>query len=77
MDDIPRDVKLRRVGDVFKVYRRIAEELNKEQIGQYQLILVEGVSLCIVIQKNEIEYTFSKINRLINVYFVIVYFNLE
>lgn len=46
MDDVPQDVKNRRVFEMAKVYRAGAEELNAACIGQQQLILIEGVSVC-------------------------------
>lgn len=45
VDDVPNEIKLKRVADVYAEYRKIADELNKEQIGEYQLILIEGVNI--------------------------------
>lgn len=44
---MPQDVKNRRVFEMAKVYRAGAEELNSACIGQQQLILIEGVSVCL------------------------------
>lgn len=44
VDDVPQDIKIRRLQDLAKVYRQGADELNANCIGKNQLILVEGVS---------------------------------
>lgn len=46
---MPQDVKNRRVFEMAKVYRAGAEELNAACIGQQQLILIEGVSVCVCV----------------------------
>nr|XP_033330011.1 CDK5RAP1-like protein [Megalopta genalis]XP_033330012.1 CDK5RAP1-like protein [Megalopta genalis]XP_033330013.1 CDK5RAP1-like protein [Megalopta genalis] len=43
-DDVEHAVKIDRLERVNVVYRTIAEELNKSQIGQLQLVLIEGIS---------------------------------
>ncbi|XP_011145175.1 CDK5RAP1-like protein [Harpegnathos saltator] len=43
-DDVEQRVKIERVARMITLYRREAEKLNKAQIGQRQLVLVEGVS---------------------------------
>lgn len=43
-DDVPKDVKLRRLQELGQVYRNGADELNANSIGQRQLILIEAVS---------------------------------
>jgi tRNA A37 methylthiotransferase MiaB len=43
-DDVPLDVKKRRVNEVVEIFRRNALELNRKRIGTQQLILVEGRS---------------------------------
>lgn len=43
-DNIPQHVKLERVQRMSNVFRKHAEILNKSQIGQMQLILIEGDS---------------------------------
>ena len=42
-DDVPDEVKIRR-HELKKIFREEAQKLNMAQIGQIQLILVEGVS---------------------------------
>lgn len=44
MDDVPQEVKNRRVFEMAKVYRTEVERLNAAFIGTEQLILVEDVS---------------------------------
>jgi len=43
-DDIPQDVKDRRHKELVATFRRQSLELNMDQIGNKQLVLVEGVS---------------------------------
>lgn len=43
-DDVPLDVKNRRVGEVLAVFRRRAKELFDQQVSSHQLVLVEGTS---------------------------------
>ncbi|KAG1653824.1 CDK5 regulatory subunit-associated protein 1 [Nymphon striatum] len=43
-DDVPEDVKNRRTYEADLVYREVARKLNREKIGQEQLILIEGKS---------------------------------
>ena len=52
VDDVPRDVKLKRVAAIYAVYRDIADKLHKEQIGEYQLILIEGVRYSLLLGTN-------------------------
>ncbi|XP_055312909.1 CDK5RAP1-like protein [Sitodiplosis mosellana] len=44
VDDVPQDVKNRRVFEMAQVYRAGAEELNAACVGKKQLILIEGQS---------------------------------
>lgn len=44
IDDVPKDVKIRRLQELAQVYRDGADESNANCVGQNQLILVEGVS---------------------------------
>lgn len=46
-DDIPQEVKIKRLQELAKIYRSGADGLHSKLIGQHQLILVEGV--CYVI----------------------------
>ncbi|KAL3194162.1 hypothetical protein MRX96_016302 [Rhipicephalus microplus] len=43
-DNVPLDVKKRRVGEVLSLFRRHAKELFDQQISSHQLVLVEGAS---------------------------------
>lgn len=43
-DDVPVDVKARRHTELMETFREIAMKLNTEQIGQIQLVLVQGPS---------------------------------
>ncbi|XP_078050145.1 CDK5RAP1-like protein [Augochlora pura] len=43
-DDVERAVKVDRLERMQAIHRSIAEELNKSQIGQLQLVLIEGAS---------------------------------
>lgn len=43
-DDIELHVKIERMNRMIMLYRKEVEKLNKEQIGQHQLVLVEGPS---------------------------------
>lgn len=43
-DDVPLDVKRRRVGEVLAVFRHRVKELFDQQVGSHQLVLVEGES---------------------------------
>eukprot|EP00058_Branchiostoma_floridae_P004291 XP_002589779.1 hypothetical protein BRAFLDRAFT_125887 [Branchiostoma floridae] len=44
MDDVPADVKQRRLAELINVCRQGMAEANAEKIGQVHLVLVEGVS---------------------------------
>ena len=48
-DDVPHEVKIRRHSEMKKTFREEAEKLNMAQIGQTQLILVEGVRTVVVV----------------------------
>lgn len=48
VDDVPQDVKNRRVSEMAKLYRAGAEQLNAACVGTKQIILIEGVSIIIV-----------------------------
>ncbi|XP_049635166.1 mitochondrial tRNA methylthiotransferase CDK5RAP1 [Suncus etruscus] len=43
-DDVPEDVKLRRLQELITVFREEATKANKSAVGRIQLVLVEGVS---------------------------------
>ena len=43
-DDVPEEVKLRRLKEIITVCRQGMEESNAAQIGQKQLVLIDGVS---------------------------------
>lgn len=43
-DDVPEDVKKRRLSEIIKQQMDIQEELNKQEIGRRHLVLVEGTS---------------------------------
>lgn len=43
-DDVPNEVKNRRLSEVIKVYRKYSELLNKKEIGKKHIVLVEGTS---------------------------------
>ncbi|XP_077540139.1 mitochondrial tRNA methylthiotransferase CDK5RAP1 [Haemaphysalis longicornis] len=43
-DDVPLEVKRRRVGEVLALFRHRAKELFDQQVGSHQLVLVEGES---------------------------------
>uniref|UniRef100_A0A224YUX9 CDK5RAP1-like protein n=1 Tax=Rhipicephalus zambeziensis TaxID=60191 RepID=A0A224YUX9_9ACAR len=43
-DNVPLDVKKRRVGEVLSLFRHHAKELFDQQISTHQLVLVEGAS---------------------------------
>lgn len=43
-DDVPPDVKQARLLEMIKLFRHHVDKINKEQIGQIQVILVEGPS---------------------------------
>ncbi|XP_037519699.1 mitochondrial tRNA methylthiotransferase CDK5RAP1 [Rhipicephalus sanguineus] len=43
-DNVPLDVKKRRVGEVLSLFRHHAKELFEQQISTHQLVLVEGAS---------------------------------
>ncbi len=44
-DDVPEDVKSRRHHELCDTFRKESEKLNQAQIGQLQLILIEGVRM--------------------------------
>ena len=46
-DSVPQEVKIRRHSELIAMFRQEALKLNLAQVGQVQLVLVEGVS-CIV-----------------------------
>jgi tRNA A37 methylthiotransferase MiaB len=43
-DDVPREVKVQRVTEVNDIFREQWQEMNLQQVGETQLVLVEGVS---------------------------------
>ena len=43
-DDVPPEVKQKRLERMIQTYRTHTETLNKAQIGRLQLILIEGYS---------------------------------
>ena len=45
MDDVPEDVKIRRLQEIIEVSRIGMAEINSQQIGSHQLVLIEGVSV--------------------------------
>lgn len=46
-DDVPAEVKKRRLEELIAVFREEAERVNKREVGNKHLVLVEGVStLC-------------------------------
>ena len=47
-DDVPHDIKYDRLKRMSNLHRKIAENLNKKQIGTHQLVLIEGVSKLLV-----------------------------
>lgn len=47
-DDVERHVKIERLERMISLYRKEVEKLNRAQIGQHQLVLVEGVSICLI-----------------------------
>ncbi|KAK6628284.1 hypothetical protein RUM43_002096 [Polyplax serrata] len=44
VDDVPKEVKIRRMTEITEEFRRISAKLNEAQINETQLILVEGFS---------------------------------
>jgi hypothetical protein len=44
VDDVPEDVKKQRLTEMQNVFRRCAEQVNRAQVGEVQLVLVEGDS---------------------------------
>lgn len=45
-DDVPADVKKRRLEELITVFREEAARAHRAMVGQAQLVLVEGVSVC-------------------------------
>jgi tRNA-2-methylthio-N6-dimethylallyladenosine synthase len=43
-DDVPEDVKKRRLSEIIEQQMNIQEQLNKKEIGRRHLVLVEGTS---------------------------------
>lgn len=43
-DNVPQSIKIQRLIELNQVYRQLSTEMNRQLIGQRQLILVEGVS---------------------------------
>lgn len=44
-DDVESHIKIDRMNRMIALYRKEVEKLNRAQIGQHQLVLVEGVSI--------------------------------
>lgn len=42
-DDVPADVKQRRLQEVIDTFNKHCLENNKKEVGNYHLVLVEGV----------------------------------
>lgn len=51
-DDVPYEVKLNRVALSAELFRSIADELHKKEIGKLHLVLIEGVSKNFIFQIN-------------------------
>ena len=45
-DDVPEDVKKRRLQEIIATFYSFVGERNRRLVGTTQLVLVEGVSLC-------------------------------
>lgn len=43
-DDVPEDVKIRRLSEIIELQQRISYEINQEMIGRDEIVLVEGQS---------------------------------
>ena len=43
-DDVPEEIKKRRLNEIIKLQMQIQEENNREEVGKRHLILVEGTS---------------------------------
>ena len=43
-DNVPQSIKIQRLIELNQVYRQLSTQMNRQLIGQRQLILVEGVS---------------------------------
>ena len=43
-DDVPEDIKIRRLNEVIELQNRLSSESNKKDIGKTFEVLVEGVS---------------------------------
>lgn len=58
-DDVPADVKQRRLQELIAVFREEAARANEAMVGQSQLVLVEGVSMpeAIVVQETRLQTT--------------------
>lgn len=48
MGDVASHVKTERVTRMMTLFRKEVEKLNKTQIGQRQLVLVQGVSIPLI-----------------------------
>ncbi len=44
IDDVPEDVKAKRLSEIIDLQQRISYEINQEMIGKYEILLVEGFS---------------------------------
>uniref|UniRef100_A0A0L8I2G6 TRAM domain-containing protein n=1 Tax=Octopus bimaculoides TaxID=37653 RepID=A0A0L8I2G6_OCTBM len=44
IDDVPSEIKARRQTELAETFRKGALELNTEQIGQLQIVLISGMS---------------------------------
>jgi tRNA-2-methylthio-N6-dimethylallyladenosine synthase len=43
-DDVPEEVKKRRLGEIISLQQEIAGERNKKEVGKRHIVLVEGIS---------------------------------
>ena len=48
-DDVPEEVKKRRLQEIISTFYSLVGERNKRLVGTHQLVLVEGVSVCSIL----------------------------
>ena len=57
-DDVPPEIKQKRMSEMSHLARKISAEINKEVEGTLQLVLVEGVSFTIIFLNSKSTFYF-------------------
>jgi len=48
-DDVPEEVKQKRLAELIQVFRQYMMQKTQEEVGKVHLILIDGVRICSVL----------------------------